>query len=91
METLLEKARYIEVLRLKDECREYREEINRLRAENERLLSAIKKVVNQGVIETSGPYSQHKNNQCKHGRFGFEGCDACVEEYLQRVLDGGTV
>lgn len=50
------------------------------------LASAVKTVVEQGVQKTSGPYSSAKNNKCVHDRFGFEGCEDCVVDYLADVL-----
>lgn len=47
---------------------------------------AIRRVIEEGVQETSGVYPSGKNNKCHHGNFGYEGCEACIEEYLQRVL-----
>jgi len=56
-------------------------------AEIERLRNGIKKVLNEGVQKTEGPYSP-KNNKCKHGRYGYEGCDNCTDEFLEELLNG---
>jgi len=36
--------------------------------------------------KTEGPYS-HKNNQCQHGKFGYEGCEECLIGGLLDLLD----
>ena len=35
---------------------------------------------------TEGPYS-HKNNMCRHERYGYEGCETCLEDAI-RALSG---
>ena len=50
------------------------------------LVVAVRKVIEEGVQETEGPYSQHKNNKCCHGKFGYEGCDQCTCEFLEQAL-----
>lgn len=46
----------------------------------------IRTVIEQGVQVTEGPYKQHKNNKCVHGQWGYEGCEACVSDYLAPIL-----
>ncbi len=62
--------------------------VEEMRLEIERLREAIRCVVEDGVMETSGAYNCSKNNKCHHGNFGFEGCEACIEEFLARALRG---
>lgn len=45
----------------------------------------IKYFLDNGVQVTSGEYSE-KNNKCKHGNYGYEGCQTCAEEYFSNVL-----
>lgn len=59
----------------------YQDEIDRLR-------SGIKKVLHEGVQKIEGPYPSAKNNKCKHGRFGYEGCENCIDEFLAELLNG---
>lgn len=55
-------------------------------AERDRVLDAIYTwVMGSDWQKTTGPYS-HKNNQCKHGSFGYEGCEACMEEGLTNLV-----
>lgn len=50
------------------------------------LLHAVKKVVEEGVHQTEGPYNNKSLNLCKHERPGYEGCADCIDEYLQKVI-----
>ena len=57
-----------------------------LKSQLEIVREAIRKVVEEGVQETSGEYPSAKNNKCRHDRFGFEGCESCIEEFLAKTL-----
>jgi len=56
----------------------------------EDLLEDIRIVVECGVQITSGEYPSAKNNQCHHGRFGYEGCESCTDEFLSKTLQRAT-
>ncbi|MCE7073664.1 hypothetical protein LZG74_25365 [Dyadobacter sp. CY327] len=56
------------------------------RADVAKLVDAVRTVVEDGVQETSGQFSSHKNNKCRHGNFGYEGCGNCTDEYLAKAL-----
>ena len=58
-----------------------------LLAEVTRLRDGIKKLLEEGVQETSGPYNW-KNNQCLHNRYGYEGCEQCTDAFLTKLLNG---
>lgn len=62
------------------------DEIDRLDAEVARLTAGIKKYLDEGIQETSGPYGQSKNNRCEHNRFGFEVCEQCTDAYFEKLL-----
>ncbi len=47
----------------------------------EALEAGIKKVMHEGVQDCSS-----KNDKCPHGKYGFEGCENCIDEYLQELL-----
>jgi len=51
----------------------------------EAMQSGIVKVLGDGVQETKGMRSW-KHNKCKHDRYGYEGCEDCIDEHLQKVL-----
>lgn len=59
------------------------------RALVEEMVEALKEVIEVGVQKTEGPYSR-KNNKCKHGRYGYEGCETCVEEFLTGIYTKAT-
>jgi hypothetical protein len=46
---------------------------------------AIRMVVEDDVQKTEGVLSR-KNNKCVHGRYGYEGCDSCIAEFLSPTL-----
>ena len=50
-----------------------REEVRRLRAGIESYLD--------GNYPTAA-----KNDKCSHGRYGFEGCENCIDEYFTQLL-----
>lgn len=50
------------------------------------LVDSVRKVVEDTVQETEGPYSW-KNNKCRHGYYGHAGCESCVTEYLAKALE----
>ena len=50
-----------------------REEVRRLRAGIENYLD--------GNYPTAA-----KNDKCNHGRYGFEGCENCIDEYFTQLL-----
>jgi len=29
-----------------------------------------------------------KMDKCKHGQYGYEACEACIDEHFQKVLNG---
>ena len=45
----------------------------------------IAEIIYDGVQKTEGVYSR-KNNKCKHGNYGYQGCETCIEEYLEPIL-----
>lgn len=49
------------------------------------LIARIKHFLEYGVQRTNGPYSS-ANNQCEHGNYGNQGCQACVEAYFTEVM-----
>ncbi len=63
-----------------------RAERDQLRAENERLRYGI-----SALIRFSPEHQPHpeRKDKCVHERWDYDGyCDICVDEYLQRLLDG---
>jgi len=51
----------------------------------QKLVDALRAVIEVGVQKTEGVYSP-KNNKCLHDRYGYEGCEDCASEYLQPFL-----
>lgn len=39
-------------------------------------------------VETfyTNPTSPSKHDKCKHGRYRWEGCEACTDDYLEELL-----
>ena len=60
--------------------------------EVERLRAGIK-----ALIDGSPDWKLHPDKapralgKCVHGRWPYDGCDQCRDEYLQRLLDGETL
>jgi hypothetical protein len=46
-------------------------------------IEAVRKVIEEGY-----PGQPTKIEQCKHGRYGYEGCITCYDEALLNALDG---
>ena len=46
----------------------------------ERLRAGIESYL-QGNYPTAA-----KNDKCKHDRYGFEGCENCIDEYFMQLL-----
>lgn len=42
---------------------------------------ALRQVIEDGVQQTHGVYSP-KNNKCVHGKYGYEGCEDCIVEFI---------
>jgi hypothetical protein len=56
-------------------CREAADEIERLR-------KGIQDYLDGSAI----PRPARKVDTCAHGKFGWEACEQCIDEYFQRVL-----
>jgi hypothetical protein len=55
-------------------------ELKKLEAEIERLRKGITDYLH-------GDYSRtRKNDKCKHGRYGFEGCENCIDDYFEQLM-----
>ena len=52
----------------------------------DRLEAGINKIILGVYRGLNGSYQSPKNNKCKHDRFGFEDCGACVDEHLEVLL-----
>jgi cell division protein FtsB len=59
----------------------WRAENRKLRAENERLRAGIQNYLD-GNYDTAA-----KNDKCSHGRYGYEGCENCIDEHFVRLLN----
>ena len=55
-------------------------QISQLEANNHDLREALEK------IATGDARDIHKVKQCKHGKYGYEDCEACIAEYAQDAL-----
>lgn len=49
------------------------------------LIDRINFFLTNGVHKTVGPYSE-SNNRCKHSKYGWEGCGACVEDFFTETM-----
>lgn len=58
-------------------------EIDRLRAENGRLRKGIRDYLTGNF---DGPPAR-KVDQCPHGKFQWEVCEACIDAHFRKVLD----
>lgn len=72
---------------------ELRTEISRLQAENEKL-NKERDYYRKSITDyIDGNYPQinklkSKMDKCSHKRYRFEGCEACVDEYFEGIIEG---
>ena len=55
-------------------------ELERKDAEIERLRKGITDYLHGDYPRTG------KNDKCPHGRYGFEGCENCIDDYFEKLL-----
>jgi hypothetical protein len=54
-----------------------------LRAENAKLRKSIQDYLDGNYGEWVGT-----GDKCRHGHYGYETCERCIDEYFQEVLNG---
>ena len=69
-----------EITNLQEENAKLRKSLDKA----EKLAEAVRCVLEDRVHNTTGIYSP-KNNKCRHGNCGYEGCAWCIEEYLEKA------
>ena len=70
----------LELRQLRDENAKLRKSLEKA----EKLAEAVRCALEDRVHNTTGIYSP-KNNKCRHGNCGYEGCAWCIEEYLEKA------
>ena len=73
-------AMYEEINQLRQQCAALADVIAAAGDENARLRQGI-----QDILEGNYP-SAKKYEQCKHNRYGYEGCEQCIDDALQALL-----
>ena len=59
------------------------DEIDALRKEIERLRKGIQDYIEGGAPDRG---IRHKVETCRHGKFGWEACEACIDAYFEALL-----
>lgn len=48
--------------------------------------NSFRKII-QDYLDGNYPRAS-KNEKCKHDRYGFEGCENCIDNYFTKALEG---